>query len=296
MLTVARAAADAALAHAATPGARAREVFAVAAQAAREALARTPEQLAVLAEAGVVDAGGRGICVILDAAETVLTGRRPVPVTAPLGTHTIPTPVPHDLVEGGPAYEVMYLLDADDDRIPHLKATLGRLGDSRGRRRRRAAVERPRPRRRRRRRDRGRPGRGPSAPGPGHALRRAGRGGPRPQRRRCASGRRIVAVAAGPGLHALFEGAGAVGGRRGPGRPALDRDAARGDHRLRRRRGRGAAQRPRLRPGRRDRRPHRRGRPRRPGRGHPHRRRRCRVSPRSPSTSPAAASTPTSWR
>jgi len=216
MLTVARAAADAALAHAGTPGARAREVFALAAQAAREALARTPEQLAVLAEAGVVDAGGRGICVILDAAETVLTGRRPVPVTAPLGTHTIPTPVPHDLVAGGPAYEVMYLLDADDDRIPHLKTTLGALGDSLvvvggerlwnvhvhvddvG-----AAIEAGL--------DAGRPHRVRVTHFAEQVAAVRDRGGV------VRDGRRIVAVAAGPGLHALFEGAGAVVVDGGPG-------------------------------------------------------------------------------
>ena len=43
------------------PDARARDVFTAAAAAARVALARTPEQLAVLAQAGVVDAGGRGL-------------------------------------------------------------------------------------------------------------------------------------------------------------------------------------------------------------------------------------------
>ena len=135
MLTVARGAADAALAQAAVPGARARQVFAEAARGAREALARTPDQLQVLADAGVVDAGGRGLSVVLDAAETVLTGRRPTPVTAPLGTHHIPSPVSaahgaHELVEGGPAYEVMYLLDAPDDSVPALKAALAGLGDS----------------------------------------------------------------------------------------------------------------------------------------------------------------------
>ena len=134
MLTVSRAASDAAVALAAEPDTRARDVFTTAAAAAREALARTPEQLQVLRDAGVVDAGGRGLSVILDAAETVLTGRRPVPVTAPIGTHTIPIPhhaLPqHDLTPDGPAYEVMYLLEAEDDRIAPLRKTLGGLGDS----------------------------------------------------------------------------------------------------------------------------------------------------------------------
>jgi DAK2 domain fusion protein YloV len=38
-----------------------------AAGSAREALARTPQQLPALARAGVVDAGGRGLCLLLDA-------------------------------------------------------------------------------------------------------------------------------------------------------------------------------------------------------------------------------------
>ena len=133
ILTVIRAAAEAAEVRAAQEGARARDVFTAAAAAAREALAHTPELLQVLRDAGVVDAGGRGLSVVLDAAETALTGRRPVPVTAPIGAHRIPIPQergPHALTPGGPAYEVMYLLDADDAQVPALKEHLGRLGDS----------------------------------------------------------------------------------------------------------------------------------------------------------------------
>ncbi|GAA3536301.1 DAK2 domain-containing protein [Nocardioides daeguensis] len=134
MLTVMRAAAEAGTTSAADPAARSSDVLTAAAAAAREALGHTPEQLEVLAQAGVVDAGGRGVSVILDAAETVLTGRRPIPVTAPLGSHLIP--VPHvepaadELSADGPAYEVMYLLDTDDDRAAQLRERLGGLGDS----------------------------------------------------------------------------------------------------------------------------------------------------------------------
>ncbi|MEI2712597.1 MAG: DAK2 domain-containing protein [Nocardioides sp.] len=138
ILSVSRAAAEAAREQAAQENARAGEVFTKAAHAAREALARTPEQLQVLRDAGVVDAGGRGLSVILDAAETVLTGRRPATVRPTLGRHTIPlvaTPADQpvvgvDLTEGGPAYEVMYLLDAEDSAINGLKETLAGLGDS----------------------------------------------------------------------------------------------------------------------------------------------------------------------
>lgn len=225
MLTVLRAAADAAAARAAKAGARSSDVLAEAAAAAREALGHTPEQLDVLAQAGVVDAGGRGLSVILDAAETVLTGRRPMPVTAPLGSHAIPVPqvaaAGADLCEDGPAYEVMYLLDAPDDVAPGLRARLGELGDS-------VVVV---------------GGEGlwnvhVHTDDVGAAI-EAALGLGRPHRIRVThfaeqiarqeaqqeapalaapAGRHVVAVAAGPGLAALFEEAGAVVVRGGPGR------------------------------------------------------------------------------
>jgi uncharacterized protein len=218
ILTVSRAASDAAARAAGEPGARARDVFAAAAQAAREALARTPEQLPVLAEAGVVDAGGRGLSVVLDAAETVLTGRRPVPVTSPIGRHTIPVPLGAgpDLSPDGPAYEVMYLLDADDDRVSELRGRLAALGDSLvvvggdglwnvhvhvddvG-----AAIEAGI--------EAGRPHRVRVT----HFAEQVAEARSRPDAR---VGRRIVAVAAGPGLARLFEEAGAVVVPGGPGR------------------------------------------------------------------------------
>jgi DAK2 domain fusion protein YloV len=228
MLTVCRAASEAAQALAATPGTRARDVFTTAAAAAREALARTPEQLRVLREAGVVDAGGRGICVILDAAETALTGRRPMPVHSPLGQHQIPIPhappssvggaVDGDLTADGPAYEVMYLLDATDDRIQGLRSALGELGDSLvvvggeglwnvhvhvddvG-----AAIEAGI--------EAGRPHRVRVTHFAEQIAETADTRAPEQR-----TGRSIVAVAAGPGLQALFEEAGAVVVTGGPGR------------------------------------------------------------------------------
>ncbi len=217
MLTVARAAAEAAAARAAE-GARARDVFTAAAAAAREALARTPEQLEVLRHAGVVDAGGRGIVVILDAAETALTGRR----RPPAPREPLPQPRPpeahgdgHGLSEEGPAYEVMYLLDADDDRIPALRASLAPLGDSLvvvggeglwnvhvhvddvG-----AAIEAGI--------EAGRPHRVRVTHFADEAHQRTREQQPR-------EGRAVVAVAAGPGLAALFAESGAVVVEGGPG-------------------------------------------------------------------------------
>ncbi|HEU0040939.1 MAG TPA: DAK2 domain-containing protein [Jiangellaceae bacterium] len=133
ILSVARAAGDAARAHAAMPGAALPGVALAAARAARSALERTPEQLAVLHAAGVVDAGGRGLTVLLDAFDTVLTGRRALSAPRRVGEWTVPSPVPVvGAVAGftGPAYEVMYLLDAADHTIPHLRARLAQLGES----------------------------------------------------------------------------------------------------------------------------------------------------------------------
>jgi DAK2 domain fusion protein YloV len=131
ILTVARAASEAAQRAASLEPSRLGHVVRAAAEAARQALARTPDQLQALKDAGVVDAGGCGLCVLLDAAETAVTGRRPVDGQPALGAHVIPVPhAPGDLAADGPAYEVMYLLDAPDERIPALRAALAPLGDS----------------------------------------------------------------------------------------------------------------------------------------------------------------------
>jgi DAK2 domain fusion protein YloV len=126
ILSVAKAAAAGA-SEASAAGVDGRTVFAEAARAAREALARTPEQMDLLRRAGVVDAGGRALVVVLDATEQALTGRVPEQALAPVPQ---PAAVTGDLAADGPSYEVMYLLEADDDRIPSLRGRLMTLGDS----------------------------------------------------------------------------------------------------------------------------------------------------------------------
>ena len=124
VLSVARAAADAVAALG--PGTSLAGFVTTAADAAGEALARTPEQLEVLRRAGVVDAGGRGLVVLLEALVETVTGvRRDPGPTAP--------PVPLDVDsfdEGGGAYEVMYLLDAEEASAHVLRSALAELGDS----------------------------------------------------------------------------------------------------------------------------------------------------------------------
>ncbi|MBA2531847.1 MAG: DAK2 domain-containing protein [Nocardioidaceae bacterium] len=130
ILSVARAAADAAIAAASAPGGPA-QVVSAAAHAARSALTRTPYQLEALRRAGVVDAGGRGLCVVLDATVRVLTGRwQGDGRDMAFGTHTIPLPFVADSADAGSSYEVMFLLDAEDDRVPALRERLADVGDS----------------------------------------------------------------------------------------------------------------------------------------------------------------------
>jgi len=133
VLTVARAAASAASTAAAT-GLASVEVLEHAARAAHEALDRTPEQLPVLRDAGVVDAGGRGLTVVLDALVGTLTGRRPALSAPAVARATAAVEAAVDQAghgrPGGPAFEVMYLLEADDDATDRLRAELAALGDS----------------------------------------------------------------------------------------------------------------------------------------------------------------------
>ena len=115
-------------------------VLQAARDAAAEALARTPEQLPVLARAGVVDAGGSGFLLFIDAFLHVVDGRT-IPPLRLAGGARLPTelgaqpPVPSDAGgdiggQGGPRYEVMYLLEASDETIGALKEVWAGLGDS----------------------------------------------------------------------------------------------------------------------------------------------------------------------
>nr|WP_240939896.1 DAK2 domain-containing protein [Planosporangium flavigriseum] len=126
VLTVARAAADAALA---VDGDDVAAVVCAASDAARAALARTPQQLPALARAGVVDAGGRGLVVLLDALVEVVTGSAPPADAAPAPRRAAVTRA-RETGSDEYDYEVQYLLDAPDDAVDRLRQVLGRLGDS----------------------------------------------------------------------------------------------------------------------------------------------------------------------
>ncbi|WP_030220590.1 DAK2 domain-containing protein [Streptomyces bikiniensis] len=97
-------------------------------EGAASALAATSGQLDVLERAGVVDAGGRGLVAVLGALLETVTGRAP--------DHAAPAPLPPAAPrekcagEDGPAYEVVYLLEAGDAAVELLRSRLDALGES----------------------------------------------------------------------------------------------------------------------------------------------------------------------
>ncbi|MFJ4619372.1 DAK2 domain-containing protein [Streptomyces sp. NPDC088812] len=159
VLSVASAAADAAGGTGGDCGTVARAAH----QGACAALAATPGQLAVLERAGVVDAGGRGLVTVLSALVETLTGERPgnfvlstatatsssttatataTAVTATVGPAGHARVVPGEARPAGgdgcaetaggdgPAFEVIYLLEAPDAAVDRLRERLDALGDS----------------------------------------------------------------------------------------------------------------------------------------------------------------------
>jgi dihydroxyacetone kinase-like predicted kinase len=130
-------------------------VVLAAAGAAREALGLTTGQLAALAASGVVDAGGAGLCVVLDAWAAAIAGTPldpldvPRPTAAPAGPAAasglpaesrLPAEPVHAEAHGYGAaqpdasgsygYEVTYLLAAAADAVAGLREQLDAMGDS----------------------------------------------------------------------------------------------------------------------------------------------------------------------
>jgi DAK2 domain fusion protein YloV len=129
ILSVSRAAADAAEAARADGAATLDAVLEAVVAAANEAVERTPDQLPILKEAGVVDAGGRGFTLLVDAFLHVVDGR---PLPEPEAVATPPAVAAHQRGDdvAGLRYEVMFLLAAEDRTVPALKDAWDAIGDS----------------------------------------------------------------------------------------------------------------------------------------------------------------------
>ena len=111
-------------------GTRVDEVAVVAADAARSALHATTGQLPELARAGVVDAGGLGLYLVLDALAALVIGRAPVAElpSAQVKRRDHQAPRASTTSRG---YEVTYLLDgANDEKAAALRGALDEVGDA----------------------------------------------------------------------------------------------------------------------------------------------------------------------
>ena len=139
ILTVCRESADGAKT-AADAGGSLVEVVRAARAAGKAALDNTPEQLPVLKDAGVVDAGGAGFLLLLDSVLHVVDGV-PLPEAEPddgtggavgAAFEAVAHRHGHDgeLDVSEQRYEVMYFLELADDRISDFKASWGAIGDS----------------------------------------------------------------------------------------------------------------------------------------------------------------------
>ncbi len=129
ILTVAKAAGDAAT----SVGGGLLAVLEAAQAAGADALARTPDLLPVLKQAGVVDAGGAGYLLLLDVLLSVVDGRAVPSPPAPSGAApeiAAEVAEAHTADVAGLRYEVMYFLEAPDETIPSFKEVWASIGDS----------------------------------------------------------------------------------------------------------------------------------------------------------------------
>lgn len=106
-----------------------------AAEAAAAAVAATPTQLPALARAGVVDAGGLGLTLLLEALVDTLTGSTSTGALGLLESHRTRAAgpveeVPRETGSEAYDYEVQYLLESSAEAVDELRRRLTELGDS----------------------------------------------------------------------------------------------------------------------------------------------------------------------
>ena len=96
-------------------------------QEARDSVARTPTLLSVLADAGVVDAGGQGLYVILEGMLRFARGERltiDADLTEGMDLHAL-----HLESEEGYGYDIQYLIHGEGLNVEEIRETIASLGD-----------------------------------------------------------------------------------------------------------------------------------------------------------------------
>ena len=130
ILTVAREVGRAATLAASQPDATAPGVISAAAAGARAAVQKTPSQLQILRDAGVVDAGGFGLQLILEGMlKSIEEADAPaVPVAAPKVTKA--AQVALDLPEGGWGYCTEFLIEGENLDVDRIRTQIEAMGNS----------------------------------------------------------------------------------------------------------------------------------------------------------------------
>ena len=127
MLTVAREAAAGAEAKAAETS-DLTDVVRAACAAAAAAVERTPEQLPVLKQAGVIDAGGFGLQLILEGFLKRMSGEALQSFERPATQHARPKPV--EAPSAGWGYCTEFIINGDKLAVDEVRAEIQRHGDS----------------------------------------------------------------------------------------------------------------------------------------------------------------------
>src|SRR5487761_206848 len=130
ILTVAREAGRAATAAAAGPDATVPGVIAAAAAGARDAVLKTPSQLQILRDAGVVDAGGFGLQIILEGMLKMVEESAFLASTNQTESKAQPAQVAFELPEGGWGYCTEFLIEGSGLDIEVIRNQIEALGNS----------------------------------------------------------------------------------------------------------------------------------------------------------------------
>src|SRR5579859_8147667 len=132
ILTVAREAGRAAKNAAQQPDAGVNSVIRAACRAAKAATDKTPTQLAILREAGVVDAGGYGLQVILEGfLKTVEEAEAGAAAAAPVAAgKAAPAQRNLELPEEGWGYCTEFLIEGRDMNVEDIRDTIAGMGNS----------------------------------------------------------------------------------------------------------------------------------------------------------------------
>lgn len=128
ILTVARQAAQAAQ-EAADKGVDVVGVWDAALNAAQHTLTRTPEMLPVLKQAGVVDAGGKGLVYFFEAGLEVLTGKTQNKVES-VAARQVDFVVTEDMGDIEFPYDAQFLVKGEDMSLGQMRSGLEGMGDS----------------------------------------------------------------------------------------------------------------------------------------------------------------------